>query len=74
MKKTIDTLKANPMGLVVGAGAGYLVAVKLVKTEKLWTKIAIALAGAVAGAMVQSKVVAKKGVPTASVVTAPVKK
>lgn len=74
MKEQLETLKKNPLGLAIGAGAGYLVAVKLVKTEKLWTKIAVALAGAVAGAMIQSKVTAKKGVPTASLVTAPVKK
>jgi outer membrane lipoprotein SlyB len=69
MKEQISTLKNNPIGLVVGAGAGYLVATKLVKTDKMWMKIGIALAGAVAGAMVQAKIKAKKGVPTASTVT-----
>lgn len=68
MKEQISTMKNNPVGLVVGAVGGYLVATKLVKTEKLWVKIAIAVVGGVAGAMVQAKIKAKKGVVTAETI------
>ena len=69
----IGNLKSNPIGAIAGAGAGYLVATKLVKTEKMWMTIAIAVVGGLVGAMVQSNMKAKKGMPTASTVTAPVK-
>lgn len=74
MKEQIATIKSNPIGLVAGAGVGYLVAKKLLKTEKMWVVIAVALVGGVAGAMVQAKIKARKGVPTATTVTSPVKK
>ena len=73
MKEQITKLKQNPMGAGVGAVAGYLVATKLVKSEKMWMTIAIAVVGGFVGAMVQAKAKAKKGAPTAAVVAAPVK-
>ncbi len=66
MNATIEKVKSNPMGLVLGAGAGFLVAKKLVKTEKMWVLVAITLAGGIAGALAQSHMKAKKGVPTAA--------
>jgi outer membrane lipoprotein SlyB len=74
MKEQISNLKSNPIGLGVGAVAGYLVATKLVKTEKMWMKVAIAIAGGVLGAMVQAKIKAKQGVVTPAIVNAPAKK
>ena len=71
MKKVteqIANLKSNPIGAIAGAGAGYLVATKLVKTDKMWMTIAIAVVGGIAGAMVQAKMKAKKGMPTATTV------
>jgi outer membrane lipoprotein SlyB len=64
----IGNLKSNPIGAIAGAGAGYLVATKLVKTEKMWMTIAMAVVGGVVGAMVQAKMKAKKSVPTATTV------
>lgn len=66
--KNVEKLKSNPLGAVVGAGAGYLAATKLIKTEKLWLKIVSAIAGAVVGAVIQAKIKAKKGVPTVALV------
>ena len=68
MKDTVAKLKNNPMGLILGAGAGFLVAKQLVKTEKMWVLVAVTVAGGVAGAMVQANMKAKKGVPTATTV------
>ena len=72
MNTQIAKIKSNPVGTGVGAVAGYLIATKLVKTEKMWMTIAIAVVGGLVGAMVQSNMKAKKGMPTASTVTAPV--
>jgi 3-oxoacyl-(acyl-carrier-protein) synthase len=68
MKEQLMKVKSNPLGFVVGGAAGYLVAAKLIKTEKMWVKIAAAVVGGVAGAMAQAQVKAKKGAPTAEVV------
>ena len=64
----IGKLKSNPIGTLAGAGAGYLVAKKLVKTDKMWMTLAITVVGGVVGAMVQANMKAKKGVPTATTV------
>ena len=64
----IGKLKSNPLGTLAGAGAGYLVAKKLVKTEKMWMTLAITVVGGVVGSMVQANMKAKKGVPTATTV------
>jgi len=68
MKETVAKMKNNPMGLILGAGAGFLVAKQLMKTEKMWVIVASAVVGGVAGAMVQANMKAKKGVPTATTV------
>jgi F0F1-type ATP synthase assembly protein I len=58
----------NPLGLLVGAGAGFLVAKKLIKTQKTWVLVATSIVGAVAGVLVQSKMKAKASQPTAKTV------
>lgn len=68
MKEQFNKIKSNPIGLLVGAGAGFLVATKGIKTDKMWVKVVSALVGGVAGAMIQSKIKAKSGVPTKAVV------
>jgi hypothetical protein len=71
MKKVteqIGKLKSNPYGTLAGAGAGYLLATKLVKTEKLWITITITVVGGFVGAMWQANIKAKKGLPTATTV------
>lgn len=73
MKEQFNKIKSNPIGLLVGAGAGFLVATKGIKTDKMWVKVVSAVVGGVAGAMVQSKIKAKRGVPTASIVNPPKK-
>jgi outer membrane lipoprotein SlyB len=70
MKEQIAKIKGNPVGTGVGAVGGYLIATKLLKTEKMWMTIAVAVVGGVVGAMVQANMKAKKGMPTASIVTA----
>jgi outer membrane lipoprotein SlyB len=68
VKDTLGTAKNNIVGTIVGAGAGYLASKKLIKTDKLWLTITSALVGGVLGAIVQSKMKAKAGVPTAATV------
>jgi len=73
MKEQFNKIKSNPIGLLVGACAGFLVATKGIKTEKMWVKVVSAVVGGVAGAMIQSKIKAKASVPTASTVATPKK-
>lgn len=65
----INRLTANPIGAIGGAGAGYYVATKLIKTEKQWMTWAVVIVGGIVGASIQSKMAAKSGVPSASTVT-----
>lgn len=74
IKDNVAKIKNNPVGAVVGAGAGYLVATKLVKTANIWLQVGIAVIGGVTGALVQSKIKARKSQPTASTATTPAKK
>lgn len=68
VKETNSTVKNNVVGAIVGAVGGWLIAVKAIKTENVWFKGGLALVGAVAGAITESKIKAKKGVPTAKTV------
>jgi hypothetical protein len=68
MKKQIQNITANPVGSAVGAVGGWMVATRVLKSENIWIKLASAVVGGVVGAMVQSNIKAKKGVPTATVV------
>lgn len=73
MKEEVKKITSNPLGLVVGAGVGFMVAVKAIKTEKMWIKVVSAIVGGVAGAMIQSKIKAKASQPTAKIVATPAK-
>lgn len=68
MKEQITKVTSNPIGALVGVGAGYLVAKKLMKTDKMWMVAVVSILGGVAGATVQAKYKAKKGTPTATTV------
>lgn len=68
VNKTVSVVKNNFIGAIVGAGAGFLVAKKVIKTEKTWLKIVITIVGAGVGATAQSKFFAKKGAPTSATV------
>jgi outer membrane lipoprotein SlyB len=70
VKTQISRLTSNPIGAIAGAGAGYYAAKKLIKTDKMWLLAVTVLAGAVIGATVQAKVIAKSGTPTAATVAA----
>lgn len=68
MNSIISTVKSNPVGLIVGAGAGFLIAKKVVKTDKVIVLVAVTAVTAILGAMAQSKMHAKKSEPTAATV------
>jgi len=59
IKSTVGSLKENPIGLIVGGVALYFGAKKLMKVENKYALIGIVLAGAIAGAMIQSKMKSK---------------
>jgi outer membrane lipoprotein SlyB len=69
VNKSLSVVKNNWIGALAGAGVGFLVAKKLIKTEKTWVKVVSVLVGVIAGGTVQSKFFAKKGSPTAATVT-----
>jgi len=73
-KEVVSMVKNNPIGLLVGAAAGYGIAKKLIKTEKTWVLVTTVVVTALVGSMVQSKMKAKSSQPTAATVSAPVKK
>ena len=58
--------KNNPLGLLIGAGAGFLIAKKLVKTQKTWVIVVVTVVGAIGGAMISSSIKAHKSAPTKS--------
>ena len=68
VKKTTAKVRNNPIGLVVGAGAGYFLAKKYGKVSKPWKLIACAVVGGVVGAHVNSFITAKRSAPTKEVV------
>lgn len=57
--EVLGKAKSNMVGTIVGAGAGYLVAKKAVKTTKTWVTVLITVGGAIAGAMAQASMKAK---------------
>lgn len=68
VNKAVSTVKSNMIGALVGGVAGFYTAKKAIKTEKKWAIALSVLVGAVAGAMVQSKIGAKASTPTATTV------
>ena len=68
MKEQINKLKNNPLGLIAGGLAGWLLAKKVLKLESnLWTIVGIG-AGAYIGANAQQKFKAKQSQPTAELI------
>ena len=60
IKDVTNTAQSNLVGLVLGGVAGYYIAKKAAKVENKWAIAGIAVVGAIAGAMMQSKMAAKK--------------
>lgn len=69
IKENVAKIKNNPIGAVVGGVAFFYGAKKFAKVENKWALGAIAVVGVVVGALVQSKIRAKSGAPTAQTVT-----
>lgn len=70
MKEQVSKITGNPIGAIAGGVAVFFAAKKLGKVENKWALGALAIVGVVAGAMIQGKMKAKAGVPTAQTVTA----
>jgi hypothetical protein len=68
IKDNLKKVTGHPVVSLVGVGIGYLVATKVVKTEKLWLKAVITVGTAVLTAIAYDKFAAKKGAPTAEIV------
>ena len=69
MKTITDTttkMMKNPIGTIAGGVGAYYLAKKYGKVEKMGYLIAIAVVGAVVGAMVQSNMTAKASMPKPS--------
>lgn len=65
MKEQVKKIASNPIGALVGAGAVYFGVKKFANVENKWVLIGLTIVGGVVGAMVQSKMKAKAGAPTA---------
>jgi outer membrane lipoprotein SlyB len=68
MKEQINKLTRNPIGLIAGGLAGWLLAKKVLKIESNLWSIVGAGAGAVIGANAQERYKAKKSQPTAQLI------
>jgi hypothetical protein len=68
MNKVISTIKANPIGAIVGGVALFYAAKKFGGVSKKLALGAIAVVGVFAGAKAQSVIISKKGAPTAATV------
>lgn len=69
MLKTVTSkVKANPVGLIAGAGLTYWAVGKYANVSNTWVRIGLAVLGGVAGAYAQSAISAKKSTPTAKAV------
>lgn len=68
MKEQLKKITSNPIGSIVGAGAGWVASSKVLGISNLWLKLAVTAVGAIGGAMVQQNIKAKKSAPTAETV------
>lgn len=66
IKKSVAKVTNNPLGSLIGAGAGYMVAKKFGKVEKWYYLAGAVLVGAVVGGMAQSYMKAKASTPKAT--------
>lgn len=69
LDKTISQVKANPIGAVVGMGAGYYAVKKLMPASSTTVVIIGIVLGALAGANVSGMIRAKGSVPSKKTVT-----
>jgi outer membrane lipoprotein SlyB len=68
IKKQISKITANPIGLLAGAGLGFMAAKKFSKTGNKYVLIGATVAGGLFGALAQAAYKAKKGTVTATTV------
>lgn len=66
IKKSVTTLKNNPIGAIAGGILAFYAAKKFGKVENKYALAGIAIAGLVVGAMAQNMMKAKASVPTAT--------
>jgi hypothetical protein len=66
--KTISKVQANPIGAIVGMGAGYYAVKKYMPLSSTPIVIIGAILGAIAGANVASMIQAKRSMPTRAVI------
>jgi len=68
IKKQISKITANPIGLLAGAGLGFMAAKKFSKTGNKYVLIGATVAGGILGALAQAAYKAKKGAVTVNTV------
>jgi outer membrane lipoprotein SlyB len=68
IKKQVSKITANPLGLIAGAGLGFVAAKKFSKTGNKYVLIGATVAGGILGALAQAAYKAKKGAVTATTV------
>ena len=68
LTKTITKVQANPIGAIVGMGAGYYAVKKYMPLSSTPIVIIGAILGAIVGANVSSMIQAKKSMPTRAVI------
>ncbi len=61
LDKTFATIKNSPIGFVGGALAGYYIAEKYIKTEKLWQKLAVTFVAGIVGTGLEHYLTSKRG-------------
>jgi hypothetical protein len=64
LTKTLTKVKANPIGAIVGMGAGYYAVKKYMPLSSTPIVLIGAVLGAIAGANVSSMIQAKRSTPT----------
>jgi F0F1-type ATP synthase assembly protein I len=68
MKEQVTKITNNIPGTLIGAGVVYFGVKKFANVENKWVLIGLTVVGGLAGAMVQAKMKAKAGAPTAEIV------
>ena len=64
LTKTLSKVQANPIGAIVGMGAGYYAVKKYMPLSSTPIVVIGAILGAIAGANVSSMIQAKRSMPT----------
>lgn len=68
IKKQVSDMKHNIAGAVIGGVAVFFAAKKFGKVENKWALAGLTLVGVIAGVVIEAKIKAKKGVPTAATI------